>query len=418
MTCMALQISEPDAEVAADYQVFALALEHMSGQQSIEEQDFRDRRFDFEDGVAEAVGDVAVLGEGNQVVLARDRLALADANKNLVLGEVVDAAIKRQMRFPGHHVVRQHPVRVFVEQVELQKNAVVVKARRHFFLDVGHPRRRAIMAEHYLVESGQQAKTAFNPALQQRSFARVGIEAPAAQQAQVVGTIVLEPPRVARGRRIEFEDGAHVIAERFDSFLDASGVSQHLKQGRIGFTHTVDMQRGRIVVVRRAREQPGRYSDEVGAMHRGRRIDLVVHAASQAISVPPPSTTEYTGGGAEPGVWGLLQGRSRLSHSLHRANCGVTVSTINRSTPYGSPTVLARALRFRARTGHIPRPANQPNRGNLMSLRQIAFYGKGGIGKSTTSQNTLAALADLDQKILIVGCDPKADSTRLIQIGR
>jgi nitrogenase iron protein NifH len=49
-----------------------------------------------------------------------------------------------------------------------------------------------------------------------------------------------------------------------------------------------------------------------------------------------------------------------------------------------------------------------------MSLRQIAFYGKGGIGKSTTSQNTLAALVDMDQKILIVGCDPKADSTRLI----
>ena len=47
-------------------------------------------------------------------------------------------------------------------------------------------------------------------------------------------------------------------------------------------------------------------------------------------------------------------------------------------------------------------------------LRQIAFYGKGGIGKSTTSQNTLAALVDMDQKILIVGCDPKADSTRLI----
>jgi nitrogenase iron protein NifH len=47
-------------------------------------------------------------------------------------------------------------------------------------------------------------------------------------------------------------------------------------------------------------------------------------------------------------------------------------------------------------------------------LRQIAFYGKGGIGKSTTSQNTLAALAEMGQKILIVGCDPKADSTRLI----
>jgi nitrogenase iron protein NifH len=50
----------------------------------------------------------------------------------------------------------------------------------------------------------------------------------------------------------------------------------------------------------------------------------------------------------------------------------------------------------------------------MAKLRQIAFYGKGGIGKSTTSQNTLAALAELGQKILIVGCDPKADSTRLI----
>ena len=50
----------------------------------------------------------------------------------------------------------------------------------------------------------------------------------------------------------------------------------------------------------------------------------------------------------------------------------------------------------------------------MAGLRQIAFYGKGGIGKSTTSQNTLAALVDLGQKILIVGCDPKADSTRLI----
>ncbi|ARE40500.1 Nitrogenase (molybdenum-iron) reductase and maturation protein NifH [Rhodovulum sp. P5] len=50
----------------------------------------------------------------------------------------------------------------------------------------------------------------------------------------------------------------------------------------------------------------------------------------------------------------------------------------------------------------------------MSDLRQIAFYGKGGIGKSTTSQNTLAALVEMDQKILIVGCDPKADSTRLI----
>lgn len=46
-------------------------------------------------------------------------------------------------------------------------------------------------------------------------------------------------------------------------------------------------------------------------------------------------------------------------------------------------------------------------------MRQIAFYGKGGIGKSTTSQNTIAALSD-NLKVMIVGCDPKADSTRLM----
>ena len=50
----------------------------------------------------------------------------------------------------------------------------------------------------------------------------------------------------------------------------------------------------------------------------------------------------------------------------------------------------------------------------MSGLRQIAFYGKGGIGKSTTSQNTIAALAEMGQRVMIVGCDPKADSTRLI----
>jgi nitrogenase iron protein NifH len=51
--------------------------------------------------------------------------------------------------------------------------------------------------------------------------------------------------------------------------------------------------------------------------------------------------------------------------------------------------------------------------------RKLAFYGKGGIGKSTTQQNTAAAMAHFyDQKIFIHGCDPKADSTRLILGGK
>jgi nitrogenase iron protein NifH len=47
-------------------------------------------------------------------------------------------------------------------------------------------------------------------------------------------------------------------------------------------------------------------------------------------------------------------------------------------------------------------------------LRQVAIYGKGGIGKSTTTQNLTAGLSELGKNILVVGCDPKADSTRLL----
>ena len=47
-------------------------------------------------------------------------------------------------------------------------------------------------------------------------------------------------------------------------------------------------------------------------------------------------------------------------------------------------------------------------------LRQIAIYGKGGIGKSTTTQNLTAGLTELGKNVMVVGCDPKADSTRLL----
>ena len=50
-------------------------------------------------------------------------------------------------------------------------------------------------------------------------------------------------------------------------------------------------------------------------------------------------------------------------------------------------------------------------------MRQIAIYGKGGIGKSTTTQNLTAGLAEMGKKIMVVGCDPKADSTRLLLNG-
>jgi nitrogenase iron protein NifH len=50
----------------------------------------------------------------------------------------------------------------------------------------------------------------------------------------------------------------------------------------------------------------------------------------------------------------------------------------------------------------------------LHNMRKIAIYGKGGIGKSTTTQNTVAALVEMGRKVMVVGCDPKSDSTRLL----
>jgi len=47
-------------------------------------------------------------------------------------------------------------------------------------------------------------------------------------------------------------------------------------------------------------------------------------------------------------------------------------------------------------------------------IRQIAIYRKGGIGKSTTTQNLTAGLAEMGKKIMVAGCDPKADSTRIL----
>lgn len=50
-------------------------------------------------------------------------------------------------------------------------------------------------------------------------------------------------------------------------------------------------------------------------------------------------------------------------------------------------------------------------------MKKIAIYGKGGIGKSTTTCNLSAALANKGLKVMQIGCDPKADSVKNLMGG-
>jgi light-independent protochlorophyllide reductase subunit L len=68
-----------------------------------------------------------------------------------------------------------------------------------------------------------------------------------------------------------------------------------------------------------------------------------------------------------------------------------------------------------------PRPARPDGEGSVQvqldpnvkigTAKVFAVYGKGGIGKSTTSSNLSVAFSKLGKRVLQIGCDPKHDST-------
>jgi nitrogenase iron protein NifH len=77
----------------------------------------------------------------------------------------------------------------------------------------------------------------------------------------------------------------------------------------------------------------------------------------------------------------------------------------------GPAAGMAYRLRYPRMSPDFPAETKESEMGEM---RKIAIYGKGGIGKSTTTQNTVAGLAEMGKKVMVVGCDPKADSTRLL----
>ncbi|MDR0912296.1 MAG: AAA family ATPase [Methanobrevibacter sp.] len=54
----------------------------------------------------------------------------------------------------------------------------------------------------------------------------------------------------------------------------------------------------------------------------------------------------------------------------------------------------------------------------MTKIKEIAIYGKGGIGKSTTTSNISAALSYEGYNVMQIGCDPKSDSTNTLTGGK
>jgi chlorophyllide a reductase subunit X len=78
------------------------------------------------------------------------------------------------------------------------------------------------------------------------------------------------------------------------------------------------------------------------------------------------------------------------------------------------PTTMSDRLREEASV-----EPDAPATGKVTKETQIiAIYGKGGIGKSFTLANLSYMLAQLGKKVLLIGCDPKSDTTSLLFGGR
>jgi chlorophyllide a reductase subunit X len=82
----------------------------------------------------------------------------------------------------------------------------------------------------------------------------------------------------------------------------------------------------------------------------------------------------------------------------------------------GTATIQLMKLQLRAEAAVEPLPVVA---GEVTKETQIiAIYGKGGIGKSFTLANLSYMMAQLGKRVLLIGCDPKSDTTSLLFGGK
>ncbi|MBR0658940.1 chlorophyllide a reductase iron protein subunit X [Neoroseomonas oryzicola] len=84
--------------------------------------------------------------------------------------------------------------------------------------------------------------------------------------------------------------------------------------------------------------------------------------------------------------------------------------------PQGASPTLSMADRLRAEASIGPDPV--PTTPAAKKTQVIAIYGKGGIGKSFTLANLSYMMAQQGKRVLLIGCDPKSDTTSLLFGGK
>ena len=83
-------------------------------------------------------------------------------------------------------------------------------------------------------------------------------------------------------------------------------------------------------------------------------------------------------------------------------------------TPEGGLLALVESVRAEAALEPDPVPVGEVKK----ETQIIAIYGKGGIGKSFTLANLSHMMAQQGKRVLLIGCDPKSDTTSLLFGGR